>query len=181
MTGSGVTRRQDGGAEADMRIARTTGMPCSLGLGGSVVEALFVLPFGRTPSAVRTEATLRRQHTPIGVPIVVPSESGQIFCQFSAWAIQGAVTLREQTVARDQCCGLQRRVMMGSQIPETTSPIANPEKPLTKPPAKAASTNRGKPNPSIVAPQKEVTSTWMEIPSGGEAAGPQGRQTNPVR
>jgi len=54
-------------------------------------------------------------------------------------------------------------------------------KPLTKPPAKAASTNRGKTNPSIVAPQKEVTSTWMEIPSGGEAAGPQGRQTNRAR
>ena len=30
MTGSGVTRRQDVGAEADMQIARTTGIPCSL-------------------------------------------------------------------------------------------------------------------------------------------------------
>jgi hypothetical protein len=38
---------------------------------------------------------------PIVVPDILPV---QCLAQF-----QDAVTLREQTVARDQCCGLQRR------------------------------------------------------------------------
>src|SRR5882757_9916716 len=39
--------------------------------------------------------------------------------------------------------------MMCSHTPDTTSPIANPENPLTKPPAKAATQNRTRNSPSI--------------------------------
>jgi hypothetical protein len=54
--------------------------------------------------------------------------------------------------------------MMCSHTPDTTRPIANPEKPLTKPPAKAAKTKRVKTDPSIGrSPKREITRTWMDI------------------
>src|SRR4051812_11166815 len=72
--------------------------------------------------------------------------------------------------------------MTCSQTPDTTRPIANPENPLTKPPAKAARTKRVKTIPSIGrSPKSEVMRTWMEIPSGGEAADPHGRQIHSIR
>src|SRR5215475_11289260 len=40
--------------------------------------------------------------------------------------------------------------MMCSQMPDTTRPIAKPESPLTKPPAKAAAANSVKASPSMV-------------------------------
>src|SRR4051812_4112970 len=39
--------------------------------------------------------------------------------------------------------------MICSHTPDTTSPIANPENPLTKPPAKAAKQKRSRNTPSI--------------------------------
>src|SRR5450631_357736 len=67
--------------------------------------------------------------------------------------------------------------MMCSHTPDTTRPIANPEKPLTKPPAKAAKTKSVKTHLSIGrSPQKEVTHTWMDIHLVGRLRGPHGRQ-----
>src|ERR1700730_2561551 len=73
-------------------------------------------------------------------------------------------------------------VMMCSHTPDTTSPIANPEKPLTKPPAKAARTNRVKKNPSIGRPPTGVNkhldgdSIWW----GGRGSPGPANQSGPV-
>src|SRR4051794_29960299 len=68
--------------------------------------------------------------------------------------------------------------MMCSHMPDTTRPIANPEKPLTKPPVKAARTKRVRTNPSIGRSPKEGDAHLDGgDPSGGEAANPQARQT----
>src|ERR1700694_446885 len=69
--------------------------------------------------------------------------------------------------------------MMCSHTPETTRPIANPEKPLTNPPAKAATTKRVKTHPSIGRSPKARRNEHLDgHPSGGEAVGPHGRQIN---
>ena len=62
-------------------------------------------------------------------------------------------------------------VMMWSHTPDTTRPIANPEKPLTKPPISAARRKGPKIGSFMEPPSRyEVTSAWMEDPSDGEAA-----------
>src|SRR5882757_2107102 len=83
------------------------------------------------------------------MPIVVPSDSGQMACQFSAWRSfrmpYPCVSSPYPAISAAVWTG----VMICSQTPDTTSPIANPENPLTKPPAKAAQQKRTRNSPSI--------------------------------
>src|SRR3954471_8939574 len=66
--------------------------------------------------------------------------------------------------------------MMCSHTPDTTRPMANPEKPLTKPPASAASAKRAKTGPSMGRLPKNNAGEHLDgYPSDGEVAGPRNR------
>src|ERR1700735_4661108 len=65
--------------------------------------------------------------------------------------------------------------MMCSHTPDTTRPIAKPEKPLTKPPAKAAKAKRVKTSPSMGSLPERGGEHLDGDPSDGEAANPQSR------
>src|SRR5882672_6964993 len=83
------------------------------------------------------------------MPIVVPSDSGQMACQFSAWR---SFRMPYPCVSNPYpaiSAAVWTGVMTCSQTPDTTSPIANPENPLTKPPAKAAKQKSSRNSPSI--------------------------------
>src|ERR1700684_1277908 len=107
------------------------------------------------------------------MPIVVPSVSGQIRRQFSAWRNfrmpETCVSRPYPAISAAVCVG----VMMRSHTPDTTRPIAKPEKPLTKPPAKAARAKRVKTSPSISSLPERGDEHLDGDPSDGEAANPQ--------
>src|SRR4029077_7488522 len=72
--------------------------------------------------------------------------------------------------------------MMCSHTPDTTRPIAKPEKPLTKPPTNAASTNTVKTVPSMGGRSSKRGDEHLDgDPSGGEAAEVPGRSNTPCR
>jgi len=63
-------------------------------------------------------------------------------------------------------------VMMCSHTPDTTRPIAKPEKPLTKPPVKTARAKRVKTGPSIGSLPERGGEHLDGHPSEREAADP---------
>src|SRR5258707_3470338 len=72
--------------------------------------------------------------------------------------------------------------MMCSHTPDTTRPIAKPEKPLTKPPTNAASTKTMKTVPSMGGRSSKRGDEHLDgDPSGGEAAQVPGRSNTPCR
>src|SRR5215472_13312248 len=60
--------------------------------------------------------------------------------------------------------------MMWSQTPDTTRPMANPEKPLTNPPTRAAQANSAKTGPSMGSLPERGDEHLDGDPSDGEAA-----------
>src|SRR5215510_624744 len=63
-------------------------------------------------------------------------------------------------------------VMMCSQMPDTTKPMANPARPDAKPPRNAARRKSPRTMPSMAHSLLRVSSAWMAISISGEAAIP---------